>query len=51
MRRLRVEPGAASIPVAALTADSMPAQIQIGLDAGFNAYLPKPPGTRSQKIA
>lgn len=41
-RRLRVEPGTTLNSGVTLTADAMPAQIQIGLDASFNAYLAKP---------
>ncbi len=42
MRILANDPGTASIPVIALSANAMPHDIERGLDAGFFRYLTKP---------
>jgi len=42
LRRLRAEPGTASIPVIALTAFAMKDDRERFLDAGFDGYIDKP---------
>ncbi len=42
LRRLRADPATAAIPVVAVSADAMPADVQRGLQAGFDDYLTKP---------
>jgi signal transduction histidine kinase/CheY-like chemotaxis protein len=42
MKRLRNTPETRHIPVIALTSNSMPQDIEAGLQAGFDAYLTKP---------
>jgi CheY-like chemotaxis protein len=42
LKVLRVDPATAHIPVVALSANAMPRDIQMGLDAGFFRYLTKP---------
>lgn len=42
LRRLRADPSTAAIPVLALSANAMPAQVEKGLAAGFLRYLTKP---------
>ncbi len=42
LQKLRATAEIASIPTIALSANAMPADIQRGLDAGFDAYLTKP---------
>ncbi|MEW6312481.1 MAG: ATP-binding protein [Pseudomonadota bacterium] len=42
LERLRARPETSKIPVVALTADAMPADITRGLAAGFHSYLTKP---------
>lgn len=44
LRLMHEEPKLAGIPVVVVSAKSMPADIQIGLDAGASAYLTKPVG-------
>jgi len=42
LKVLRVDPATAHIPVVALSANAMPRDIEMGLDAGFFRYLTKP---------
>jgi CheY-like chemotaxis protein len=42
LRRLRADEGTRDIPVIAVSANAMPADIERGLAAGFDAYLTKP---------
>jgi hypothetical protein len=42
LRRLRADPATAAIPVVAVSADAMPADVQRGRQAGFDDYLTKP---------
>lgn len=42
LARIRRTAAIKDIPVIALTADAMPAQVKKGLKAGFRAYLTKP---------
>ena len=42
LEALKADPGTASIPVIAVSADAMPDDIRGGLQAGFAAYLTKP---------
>jgi PAS domain S-box-containing protein len=42
LQRLRADPRLADIPVAALSADAMPHDVQRGLAAGFDRYIAKP---------
>ena len=42
LKVLRVDPATAHIPVVALSANAMPRDIKMGLDAGFFRYLTKP---------
>jgi CheY-like chemotaxis protein len=41
-QRLRADPLTSAIPVIALTANAMPADVKAGLDAGFFRYITKP---------
>jgi len=42
LKVLRIDPATAHIPVVALSANAMPRDIEMGLDAGFFRYLTKP---------
>ncbi|HED19441.1 MAG TPA: response regulator [Gammaproteobacteria bacterium] len=42
LARLREKQAGHSTPILAISANAMPADVQRGLDAGFNAYLTKP---------
>jgi CheY-like chemotaxis protein len=42
LKVLRIDPVTAHIPVVALSANAMPRDIEMGLDAGFFRYLTKP---------
>ena len=42
LARLRAHPATAHIPVVAVSADAMPADLDAALSAGFAAYLTKP---------
>jgi CheY-like chemotaxis protein len=42
LKILREDPATAHIPVVALSANAMPADIERGLEAGFFSYLTKP---------
>jgi PAS domain S-box-containing protein len=42
LKVLRIDPATAHIPVVALSANAMPRDIKMGLDAGFFRYLTKP---------
>jgi CheY-like chemotaxis protein len=42
LKLLRADPSTANIPVVALSANAMPRDIQMCLDAGFFRYLTKP---------
>jgi len=42
LKRLRALPETSAIPVIAISADAMPADIKRGLQVGFDAYLTKP---------
>jgi CheY-like chemotaxis protein len=42
LRRLRLDPVTQAIPVVAVSANAMPADIDQGLSAGFDGYLTKP---------
>ncbi|WP_162247130.1 PAS-domain containing protein [Rhizobacter sp. Root404] len=42
LRRLRLQDATRAIPVVAVSANAMPADIEKGLSAGFERYLPKP---------
>lgn len=42
LQALRASPATAAIPVIALSADAMPADVRRGLEAGFHSYLTKP---------
>ena len=42
LEQLRAEPAFADMPVVAITANAMPAEVRDGLDAGFDDYLTKP---------
>ncbi|MGB0721492.1 MAG: ATP-binding protein [Gammaproteobacteria bacterium] len=42
LKRLRDDPRTRDIPVVAISANAMEADIHRGLEAGFNEYLPKP---------
>lgn len=42
LRRLRAMPETSAIPVIAVSADVMPADIKTAMDAGFDAYITKP---------
>ncbi len=42
MRLLRADPATSTIPVIAVSADAMPGDIDVGLEAGFFRYLTKP---------
>ena len=42
LRRLRLLDATRAIPVVAVSANAMPADIEKGLSAGFEHYLPKP---------
>ncbi|MGC1378018.1 MAG: response regulator [Anaerolineales bacterium] len=48
---IQQEPKTAKIPVVVVSAKSMPADIQIGLDAGASIYLTKPVGFLDLKNA
>ncbi len=41
-RRVRADPRTAALPMIALSANAMPSDIQLALDAGFNRYHTKP---------
>ena len=45
-RRLKADPGTASIPVVALTAHALASDQQLSLDAGCVGYITKPFDTR-----
>jgi len=51
LRVIQQEPKTAKIPVVVVSAKSMPADIQIGLDAGASIYLTKPVGFLDLKNA
>jgi CheY-like chemotaxis protein len=51
LRFMRREPNLAAIPVIVVSAKSMPADIQIGLEAGASVYLTKPVGFLDLKQA
>lgn len=51
LRLMQDEPQLASIPVVVVSAKSMPADIQTGLDAGASIYLTKPVGFLDLKNA
>jgi CheY-like chemotaxis protein len=42
LRRLRSEDGTRDIPVIAISANAMPADVERGISAGFDNYLTKP---------
>ena len=42
LQTLQSDPHLRSVPVVALSADALPAQVERGLRAGFSGYLPKP---------
>jgi CheY-like chemotaxis protein len=42
LRRLRADPATATIPVVAVSASAMSAEVDRGLRAGFDDYLTKP---------
>jgi CheY-like chemotaxis protein len=42
MRIIRLDPAMAHIPIVALSANAMPRDIEIGLEAGFFRYLTQP---------
>jgi CheY-like chemotaxis protein len=42
LRRLRADPRTADIPVIAVSANAMPADLRAGQSAGFQAYVTKP---------
>jgi len=42
MRIIRLDPAMAPIPIVALSANAMPRDIEIGLEAGFFRYLTQP---------
>ena len=41
-RRLKAEPGTAALPLLALSANAMPAEVRRAMAAGFEAYVTKP---------
>ncbi len=51
LRYMRREPKLAKIPVVVVSAKSLPADIQTGLEAGASAYLTKPVGYLDLKDA
>ena len=51
LRQMREDPALASIPVVIVSAQSMPADIQHGLEAGAFTYLTKPVGFLELKEA
>ena len=42
MKLLRLDPATAQIPIVALSANAIPRDIEMGLEAGFFRYLTKP---------
>jgi len=48
---MRKEPATAGIPVVVVSAKSLPADVQIGMDAGASIYLTKPVGFLDLKNA
>ena len=42
MKILRLDPATAHIPIVALSANAIPRDIEMGLEAGFFRYLTKP---------
>ncbi len=46
LRFIRRDPELSNIPVVVVSAKSMPADVQVGMDAGASVYLTKPVGFR-----